>query len=442
VAAAPSDKGLKKGAIGFVDGLAIGLDSTAPAYSLAAVIGSIVLVMGVQAPGVFLLSFVPMFFIARSFRLSRAAGRPASRLNSLLRVSAYDALAQLPISVEGYELEANDREYSPEFTRGSTIIHLRAGGEEGIGEDVVYDVLDHIAHRDAGPVHDLSGPRTLGELCELLGELDLFPGAPPVRDPSRHYRRWAFESAALDLALRQAGEPLWRVVDREPQPVRFVCSTRLTVFGSEPRRSTTEPVRRRLEKYPTLRFKLDPENDWNEALITELRELAQVDILDLKGLYRGTPVDVETDPELYRSVAAAFPDAYLEDPDINEETRPVLEPHMDRVTWDAPLHSLGDVQGLEHKPPAINSKPSRFGSLKELLSVYEYCEREGIAVYGGGQGELGVGRHQIQYLASIFHPDTPNDVAPSGYNTAGTEPGLPPSPLEPMPTETGFRWGK
>ena len=53
-----SDKGLKKGAIGFIDGLATGLDSTAPAYSLAAVIGSIVIVVGVQAPGVLLLSFV------------------------------------------------------------------------------------------------------------------------------------------------------------------------------------------------------------------------------------------------------------------------------------------------------------------------------------------------------------------------------------------------
>ena len=44
------DKGLKKGAIGFTDGLAIGLASTAPAYSLAAVIGSVVVVVGVQAP--------------------------------------------------------------------------------------------------------------------------------------------------------------------------------------------------------------------------------------------------------------------------------------------------------------------------------------------------------------------------------------------------------
>jgi hypothetical protein len=355
-------------------------------------------------------------------------------------VSVYDEVAKLPITVESYELEANDREYSPEFTRGSTIVHLRGGGQEGIGEDVVYDVLDHIAHRDAGSVHDLSGPRTLGELCELLGELDLFPGAPPVRDPSRHYRRWAYESAALDLALRQAGEPLWKVVGRDPKPLNFVNSTRLTTFGEEPRHSTTDPIRGRLEKYPTLRFKLDPENDWDKDLIAELRDLAHVDILDLKGLYRGTPVDVETDPVLYRNVAEAFPEAYLEDPDLIDETRRVLEPHMDRVTWDAPLHSLADVAGLEHKPPAINSKPSRFGSLGELFSVYEYCEREGIAVYGGGQGELGVGRQQIQYLASLFHPDTPNDVAPSGYNDPSVPDDLPASPLEPAPAESGFRW--
>jgi amino acid transporter len=61
------DKGLKKNAIGFVDALVIGLASTAPAYSLAAVIGLVVLDAGVQAPAVLLASFVPMFFIAAAF---------------------------------------------------------------------------------------------------------------------------------------------------------------------------------------------------------------------------------------------------------------------------------------------------------------------------------------------------------------------------------------
>ncbi len=357
-------------------------------------------------------------------------------------MSLYEKLAALPIAVDSYELEGRDREFSPEFTRPSTIVHLRGRGEEGVGEDVVYDVLDHIAHRDAGPVHDLSGPRTLGELCDLLGELDLFPGAPPVREASRLYRRWAYESAALDLALRQSGLAFHEAVSRAPRPVTFVCSTRLTAFGSEPHRSTTEPIRKRLAKYPTLRFKLDPENDWTEGLIAEIASLAAVDILDLKGHYRGTPVDVDTDPDLYRAVAEAFPGAYLEDPDLNEETRAVLEPHADRITWDAPLHSVADIEALERKPRAINSKPSRFGSLRELLAVYERCEREGIAVYGGGQGELGPGRGQIQYLASLFHPDTPNDTAPSGYNDPAVPDGLPESPLEPAASATGFRWAE
>jgi L-alanine-DL-glutamate epimerase-like enolase superfamily enzyme len=353
--------------------------------------------------------------------------------------AAYDRLAELPIRIESYELTGHDREFG-DFTRGSTVIHLHGDGHEGIGEDVVYDVLDHIAHRDAGPVLDLTGPETLGEACELLGELDLFPGAPPEREPSRHYRRWAYESAALDLALRQKGLALWEVVERDPSPLRFVCSTRLRGFGDDGEPSSTEAIRKRLEKYPALEFKLDPENDWNAELIAEIRELAPVRVLDLKGLYEGTPVDVETDPELYAAVAEAFPDAYIEDPDLNDDTRGVLEPYDDRITWDAPLHSLADVEEMARK--AINSKPSRFGSLRELLAIYEYCEREGIAIYSGGQGELQCGRGQTQYLASLFHPDTPNDIAPSGYNDPAVPSGMPSSPMDPAHSETGFRWAE
>jgi hypothetical protein len=295
-------------------------------------------------------------------------------------------------------------------------------------------------HRDAGANRDFSGVGTLGEFCALIGGADLFEVAPPGMEASRHYRRWAYESAALDLALRQAAIPLHEAVGRDPRPLRFVCSTRLTSFGDDAG-STTEPIRKRLEKYPGLGFKLDPENDWTPELIAEIESIASVHVLDLKGHYRGTPVDVETDPELYRQVAEAFPDAYLEDPDVNPETRPLLEPLADRVTWDAPLHSLADIEGLEWKPRAINSKPSRFGSISELFSIYEHCAANGIAIYGGGQGEVEVGRGQIQYLASLFHPDTPNDTAPSGFNDPAVPSGLPTSPMDPVPAPTGFRWG-
>ncbi|KAB2854337.1 MAG: hypothetical protein F9K43_29865, partial [Bauldia sp.] len=56
----------------------------------------------------------------------------------------WERVAGLPLRIEGYELTGHDREYG-DFTRPSTVVHLRGGGEEGLGEDVVYDVLDHIA---------------------------------------------------------------------------------------------------------------------------------------------------------------------------------------------------------------------------------------------------------------------------------------------------------
>ena len=67
--------------------------------------------------------------------------------------------------------------------------------------------------------------------------------------------------------------------------------------------------------------------------------------------------------------------------------------------------------------------------MKRLFDFYDRCADEGIALYGGGQYELGKGREQIQQLASLFHPDAPNDVAPGGYNDPQPRPGLPTSPL-------------
>lgn len=62
-----SDKGLKSGAVNFWDGVAIGVDSTAPAYTIAAVLGSIAIIAGTQAPAVLIVSFIPMLFIAGAF---------------------------------------------------------------------------------------------------------------------------------------------------------------------------------------------------------------------------------------------------------------------------------------------------------------------------------------------------------------------------------------
>jgi L-alanine-DL-glutamate epimerase-like enolase superfamily enzyme len=349
-------------------------------------------------------------------------------------VSTYELIADLPLTIEDYVLEGRELEVNPEFTRLTTTIHLRGGDTEGLGEDVTYEGLDHVALQDAGANLPLAGSWTLRSFREHIDTLDLWPAAP-ARDVSKLYRRWAYESAALDLALQQAGRSLADVLGREPMPVEFVMSSRLP---DDP--PTTTKLRTFLAKYPTLRFKLDPTPAWTEQLIAELAEMGVVDSLDLKGHYSGTVVDNPPDAERYKLLAETFPDAWLEDPAITPETDPVLEPHRDRITWDAPIHSIDDIEGLPFPPKMVNIKPSRFGGLPELFGAYDYCDERGIRAYGGGQYELGVGRGHIQYLASLFHPETPNDVAPSGYNESSPPDGLPASPLEPQIAQTGFRW--
>ena len=345
-------------------------------------------------------------------------------------MSLYDSVKDLPLEIDGYELDPLSVQPRPDFLRRTTVIRLHGPDEEGVGEDVTYDADLQVAQQERGAVLPLAGSWTLDRFSRHLAALPLFE-AEPERHAYLDYRRWAFESAALDLALRQAGKSLGEAVGREAKPVSFVVSMGL---GSPP---STEPVRRWLELHPGLRFKLDANPDWTEDLVAELAETGAVDSIDLKGQYHGTVVDTPADPQLYRRVAEGLPDAWLEDPGLTDETLPVLEPHRDRVTWDAVIHSVDDIESLPWPPRTVNVKPSRFGSIERLFAAYDHCAERGIGAYGGGQWELGPGRGHIQLLAALFHPDTPNDVAPREYNL-GPQPGLPASPLEIRPRETGF----
>jgi hypothetical protein len=359
---------------------------------------------------------------------------PAAELICSEAVATFDLLADLALEVDGYRLEGLQAQVSSGFERLTTVLRLHGGGVEGVGEDVVYQSEDHVALQEAGAVLDLAGRYALGEFCELIDSLDLFPVAP-AWEVSRLYRRWTFHSAALDLALAQAGCALHEALHREAKPVTFVVSLRL---GEPP---TLAPLQRRLTRYPTLRFKLDPTSSWTPDLIASLVATEAVDSVDFKSLYRGTVVDQPPDPILYRRVVDAFPNAWLEDPDVvTPETADVLAGEHDRITWDAPIHSIADVESLPFAPKMVNIKPSRIGGLPKLCATYDYCSERGIGAYGGGQFELGPGRGQAQYLASLFHPDTPNDLAPVGFHEDDPPPGLPVSPLPPTPSDVGFRW--
>jgi hypothetical protein len=315
-------------------------------------------------------------------------------------MSLYDSVRHLPLHIDGYFLEPLEHEVARGFTLRRTVVVLHGRGEEGRGEEVDYDPQQQARFQaDEGKL-PFTGEHTVDSFSLL-------------QSGQTEYRRWAFESAALDLALRQAGLSLAGAVGRDAKPLRFVVSTR------------TAAVPKWLALYPDLHFKLDPDREWTDDVVASLRN---VETVDFKGIYRGefgTPPDAE----LYDRIARAFPDAWIEDPALTPETSHVLEAHRERITWDAAIHEWSDVEALPFRPRTLNCKPSRFGSIKRLFDFYERCEREGIALYGGGQYELGIGRGQIQMLASVFHPDAPNDTAPSVYNTSTPTAGLPVSPL-------------
>ena len=94
----------------------------------------------------------------------------------------YDRVRSLPLHVEEAELEPLVVKDAP----GRSLITLHGGGETGLGEDVTYE------------------PQSPELGVDLIGEftLESFSGSLPALPG---YRRWGVESAAFDLALRQAG---------------------------------------------------------------------------------------------------------------------------------------------------------------------------------------------------------------------------------------------
>ena len=349
-----------------------------------------------------------------------------------MSAEAWDRLSGLPVVVESYELERLATTQAYGFERVTTLVRLAGNGADGLGEDVSpYQDETNTLHV-LGPVLPLAGDWTLGSFCDHLAAIDQWP-LPPEWDMARRWRNWAFESAALDLALNQAGRALHEVLGRAPAPLRFVNSLGL---GDPP---TFDPIRRRLDRHPELRFKVDATAAWGPDLIDEVAATGTVEIVDFKGHYGlETPEGTQL-LDMYERVVEAFPDALLEDAhDLPEVTR-LLAGEAHRISYDAPIHSVVDLDATPLAPRAVNIKPCRVGDLRSLLDVYAAVQERGLVTYGGGMGELGVGRGQIQLLASLFHPDGPNDTAPSGYNHDTPAADLPSSPLAVVPAPSGFR---
>lgn len=331
----------------------------------------------------------------------------------------FDRLAALRVEIEDASLEGRSLETSYGFERPTTLVVLSGGGAVGIGEDVTTDVDDQ-ARLQANGLPNLAGSYSLAGLLERVDELPFTADGGEQTDTDWNRpgqaRRWAIESAALDLGLRQARRTLGDQLDRRYDPVSYLVSLRL----QEP---TVEPIEAWRAIDPTLEFKLDVTGGWTGEFIDVLSAVDGVRILDFKRGEEAMGAAL-TDPDRYARIVDRFPDVVFEDPRWEPPFAEAFADVRDQISWDGTIDSLAAVEALPFEPRWLNIKPARFGSLRTLFEVLEWASSNGVSLYGGGMFELDRGRSHLHALASLFYPDGPNDIAPVAYHV-------------PEPVETG-----
>ena len=176
-------------------------------------------------------------------------------------MSTYERVADLPADDRRLRARGPPKTVSSGFERRTTVFRLQGGGDEGARRG--RHLRRATTSRSAGARARAPARRRVDvrQLLRAPRRARPVPGGRAGAESSATTAAGAFESAALDLALRQAGRSLAEALGREPQPVTFVVSSRM---GEPP---TLAPVTRRLARYPDLRFKLDATPDWDDALI-------------------------------------------------------------------------------------------------------------------------------------------------------------------------------
>ena len=234
---------------------------------------------------------------------------------------------------------------------------------------------------------------------------------------ARRWRNWAYESAALDLALRQAGLSLADAVGRSVRPLRFVNSLGL---GDPPSVAT---IARRVERYPSIGFKLDAAPSWTASIVEELAGLRCVRDGRLQGPLRAPGRGRGRAGRDVPRGAGRVPGRTARGPARAARVEALLAPVRDRVSLDAPIRAPADVGA----PRTINVKPSRIGGLRPLFALYERCDgerrrdvwgRDGRARRGprpdrAARGAVPPGRAQRRRAVGVQRPRAGRTALPS-----------------------------
>lgn len=320
-----------------------------------------------------------------------------------------EEIESLKLKITACDHTANYQKIIDGSVHRTSTINIYGDGKTGYGEDVTFlpqyhDDLEGVCRRVVANDH-----LTLGEFVKSIRELEIF-GVKPNDHESVCCRRWAFESAALNLALKQNSKSIGDFTNIQWVNPSYVVSLRV----QSPKE--IDRIKSILDILPSQKFKVDATSSWSDQMVYELASLNCISIVDLKGHYLNTPLEQSADMNLYHQVFEGLSDSYVEDPLICSETESLINFHRNRVTWDAPIFSSFDLDRMPVPGVGVNIKPSRCGGLRELIDLYDYCRKSARFTYFGGQYEVSIGREQNQYLAGLLCPNNFNDIAPTYFN--------------------------
>ena len=327
--------------------------------------------------------------------------------------------------------------------RATTLIQLRGpGGETGRrrGRGLRRDRPREPPGRRPEPI-DLAGSYTLDSFSKRLEETALFP-APPVRgEVSELYRRWAFESAALDLALAQAGRSLADVLEREPRPLNFVVSMRLGSLASRRSPRSRTASLRLLERYPGTKLKLDPTNNWTQELVDAARGHRRGRLARPQGPVQGHAGGRGDRPGALPHGHRGVPERVARGP--GRDRRDAAAPRRGERARDL---GRADPLGGRRARPSLEAAHGEHQAVA-LRPAQQPVRDVRLVRAGGGTGvrrRPDRARARAAATSSTSHRSSTRTPRTTRRPPATTSPQLPDglltSPLEPRIAPAGFRW--
>ncbi len=293
------------------------------------------------------------------------------------------------------------------YDRTFVLVRAEAGGVVGYGECVADQTPFYSPETTETSWHILSRflvPRVLG--LEIAHPREIYPALSDVR--GHNMAKAGLEMAAWDLYARLRGEPLWRVLGGNGQPIASGVSIGI--------QDSLDDLAERVEKelaagYRRIKIKVKPGWD-REAVEMIRRRFGPVPLMvDANAAY--VPGDA---PRL--KALDGFDLMMIEQPLDEDDVRDHAALQAQLRTPICLDESIKSVHIAEEAIAMracriINVKPGRMGGFRESIALHDLCAAHGIPVWHGGMLESGIGRAHNIHLSTLPNFTLPGDVAAS-----------------------------